>query len=328
MKTRRLGGLGPEVSAVGLGCMGMSEFYGPADDGQSIAVIHKALEMGINFFDTSDMYGVGRNEELLGRACFGRREGAVIATKFGVVRGEDGQARGLDSSPEYVKRACEASLRRLGVETIDLYYQHRVDPKTPIEDTVGAMADLVAEGKVLHLGLSEASAETLRRAHAVHPIAALQTEYSLWSRDPEDNLLATCRELGTAFVAYSPLGRGFLTGQVRSTDGLAENDFRRIAPRFQEGNLEKNLTLVDAMAGLAAKKECSPAQVALAWLLTRDDCIIPIPGTRRIDRLEENAKAAEIKLSEQEMANLDALAPRGFASGARYPEKMMGLLQS
>jgi len=300
--------------------MGMSDFYGPAEDTRSIAVIHRALELGITLLDTADVYGVGTNEELLGRALAGRREQVVLATKFGNVRGADGAFLGINGKPDYVRRACEASLRRLGVETIDLYYQHRVDTSTPIEETVGAMAELVREGKVRYLGLSEAAPATIRRAHTVHPITALQTEYSLWSREPEDELLALCAELGITFVAYSPLGRGFLTGEIRTLDSLAANDWRRNHPRFQGPNLERNLELVRAIEELAKERGVTAAQLALAWVLSRGDGIIPIPGTRRIARLEENARAADIVLSRAELERLDTIAPRGVAAGARYPE--------
>jgi aryl-alcohol dehydrogenase-like predicted oxidoreductase len=320
MRRRRLGKDGPEVSAIGLGCMGMSDFYGPSDDDLSVAVIHRALEIGIDFLDTADMYGVGANEELVGRALKGKRDRVVLATKFGNVRGADGAFLGVNGTPQYVKSACEASLRRLGVEVIDLYYQHRVDPDTPIEETVGAMADLVRQGKVRQLGLSEAAPVTIRRAHAVHPITALQTEYSLWSRDPEDELLALCAELGITFVAYSPLGRGFLTGAIKSVDGLAPDDFRRHHPRFQGENLRKNLQMVDAVEQMAREKGCSAAQLALAWVLARGEHIVPIPGTRRIERLEENATAVDLELTTDELEHLERIAPRGIAAGARYPE--------
>ncbi|HEY8550319.1 MAG TPA: aldo/keto reductase [Vicinamibacterales bacterium] len=326
MEKRRLGSDGPEVSAIGLGCMGMSDFYGPAEDARSISVIHRALDLGIDFFDTADMYGVGRNEELVGRALRDRRDRAVIATKFGAVRAPDGTFLGIDGSPEYVRKACEASLRRLGVDVIDLYYQHRVDPKTPIEETVGAMAELVREGKVRYLGLSEAAPATIRRAHAVHPIAALQTEYSLWSREAEDELLPLCAELGITYVAYSPLGRGFLTGAIRSIDDLAPDDWRRNNPRFQGENFQKNLQLVDAVRDLAREKGCTPAQLALAWVLARPERIVPIPGTRSIERLEENAGAVEVKLTQADLDRLDALAPAGVAAGTRYPEPQMQML--
>jgi aryl-alcohol dehydrogenase-like predicted oxidoreductase len=318
VKTRKLGDIGSEVSAIGLGCMGMSDFYGPAEDAKSISVIHRALELGIDFFDTADMYGVGANEELVGRALEGKHEDVILATKFGNVRAPDGRHLGVNGRPEYVRQACEASLRRLGMKTIDLYYQHRVDPETPIEETVGAMAELVREGKVRWLGLSEASEETIRRAHAVHPIAALQTEYSLWSRDPEDGLLALCDELGIAFVAYSPLGRGFLTGAIRSIDDLAPDDWRRHNPRFQGDNFQKNLALVDAMQEMAQEKHCTAAQLALAWLLARGERIIPIPGTRSTGRLEENAAAVDIELTDAELERLDDIAPQGVAAGTRY----------
>jgi aryl-alcohol dehydrogenase-like predicted oxidoreductase len=318
MKTRKLGERGPFVSAIGLGCMGMSEFYGPADDRDSIAVIHHALERGIDFLDTADMYGVGRNEELIGRAIEGRRERVRIATKFAVMRGADGSFLGVSGRPEYVRSACEASLRRLGIDTIDLYYQHRVDKSVPIEDTVGAMARLVDEGKVRWLGLSEASTATIRRAHAVHPISALQTEYSLWSRDPEREVLATCAELGIAFVAYSPLGRGFLGGAIRSTDALAPDDFRRRFPRMSEENLDKNLRLLAALDAIAGEKGCTTAQLALAWVLARGPHVIPIPGTRKVARLDENAAAADLVLAPADLERLDAIAPRGIAAGERY----------
>ena len=320
MERRKLGMVGPEVSAIGLGCMGMSDFYGPAEDARSVAVIHRAVELGIDFFDTADMYGVGANEELVGRALKGMRDRVVLATKFGNVRAPDGQYLGIDGRPEYVKRACEASLRRLGVDTIDLYYQHRVDPNTPIEETVGAMAELVREGKVRWLGLSEAAPETVRRAHAVHPIAALQTEYSLWTRDPEDGLLELCEEMGIAFVAYSPLGRGFLTGAIRSVDDLAPNDWRRQNPRFQGENFEKNLQLVDAVREMAQEKGCTPAQLALAWVLAQRRHIVPIPGTRSLERLAENVAAVGIELTHEELDRLDRIAPVGVTAGSRYPE--------
>ncbi len=320
MKTKRLGSNAPEISAIGLGLMGMSEFYGPAEDARSIAVIHRALEIGITFLDTADVYGVGANEALVGRALEGRRDRAVLATKFGNVRGNDGSWLGVSGKPDYVKRAAEASLRRLRIETIDLYYQHRVDPNTPIEDTVGAMADLVKEGKVRYLGLSEAGPATLRRAHAVHPIAALQTEYSLWSRDPEDELLALTRELGITFVAYSPLGRGFLTGAIKSPDDLAEDDWRRNNPRFQGENFQKNLDLVRAIEELAREKRVTPAQLALAWLIAQGDHIVPIPGTRSIQRLEENAAALDVDLTRQDLEQLERIAPKDVAAGSRYPE--------
>jgi aryl-alcohol dehydrogenase-like predicted oxidoreductase len=323
MQTRRLGTNGPEVSAIGLGCMGMSDFYGPAEDARSIEVIHRALDLGINFFDTADMYGVGRNEQLVGRALRDRRDKAVIATKFGNVRVEDGSYLGIDGSPAYVRKACEASLRRLGVDVIDLYYQHRVDPKTPIEDTVGAMAELVREGKVRYLGLSEAAPDTIRRAHKVHPVTALQTEYSLWSRDAEEDLLPLCAELGITYVAYSPLGRGFLTGAIRSIDDLAPDDWRRNNPRFQGENFQKNLQLVDAVQEMARARGCTPAQLALAWVLARPEGIIPIPGTRRIERLEENIGALDVTLTREELDRLDAIAPVGVAAGTRYPEAAM-----
>lgn len=329
--TRRLGQDGPEISTIGLGCMGMSDFYGdPAERGAradaAIDVIHRALDLGVNLLDTADMYGCGDNEQLVGRALAGaRRDQAVLATKFAVVRGEDGSFQGISGKPDYVKQACEASLKRLGVETIDLYYQHRVDPDTPIEETVGAMAELVREGKVRALGLSEASPATIRRAHAVHPIAALQTEYSLWSREPEGELQATCRELGITFVAYSPLGRGFLTGRFRSLDDLAPDDWRRHNPRFQGENFAANLKRVEAVEALAAEKGVTAAQVALAWVV-RGDGVVAIPGTTRRERLEENAGARAVELTAADLARLNEAIPPGSAAGTRYPEASMRAL--
>jgi aryl-alcohol dehydrogenase-like predicted oxidoreductase len=298
--------------------MGMSEFYGPGDEGDSVAVIHRALELGINFLDTADMYGPYKNEELVGRAIRGKREAYVIATKFGIVRGEDPRSRSINGRPEYVKSACDASLKRLGIDTIDLYYQHRVDPNTQIEDTVGAMSELVKAGKVRYLGLSEAAPDTIRRAHAIHPISALQTEYSLWSRDPEDAILATVRELGIGFVPYSPLGRGFLTGQIRSYEDFAPDDFRRTSPRFQGENFAKNLELVDRIRTIAGEKSCTASQLALAWVLAQGDDIVPIPGTKHRRYLEENARAAEIRLNPADLKRIDEIAPKGAAAGLRY----------
>ncbi len=325
MQKRKLGRSGLVVSAQGLGCMGMSEFYGAGDEAESIATIHRALEVGIDFLDTSDVYGPYKNEELLARALKGRRDRVVLATKFGIVRDpKNPMARGINGKPEYVRACCDASLRRLGTDHIDLYYQHRVDPATPIEETVGAMAELVKQGKVRFLGLSEAGVETLRRASAVHPISALQTEYSLWSRDPEDGILAACRALGIGFVAYSPLGRGFLTGQLKRFEDLAADDYRRFSPRFQGENFEKNLELVKRVEAIAREKKCTPGQLALAWVLAQGDDVVPIPGTKRRAYLEENAAASEIALSAADLKRLDELAPRGVAAGERYPAAMMG----
>ena len=324
MQTRRLGRSALEVSALGLGCMGMSEFYGPRDEAESLATLARALELGVTFLDTADAYGPHTNEELVGRAIRGRRERVVLATKFGIVRTPgDPAARGLCGRPDYVRRSCEASLRRLGVDAIDLYYLHRVDPQVPIEDTVGAMAELVREGRVRHLGLSEAGPKTLARAVAVHPIAALQSEYSLWSRDPEDGVLAACREHGIGFVAYSPLGRGFLSGEIRRFEDLAPDDYRRFTPRLQGENFAKNLALVDQVRELAREKGCTPSQLALAWVLAQGDDVVAIPGTKRRARLEENAAALDVLLSAADLARLDAIAPRGAAAGARYPEAFL-----
>jgi aryl-alcohol dehydrogenase-like predicted oxidoreductase len=321
MNKRKLGEQGLEVSELGLGCMGMSEFYGPRDQFESEATIDRAIDLGVTFFDTSDIYGPFTNEELVGRALLPHRAKVQIATKFGIVRKkEDPTFRAVDSSPAYVRSACEASLQRLGVETIDLYYQHRVDPKVPIEETVGAMARLVEEGKIRYLGLSEAGPETIRRAHATHPITALQTEYSLWSREVEEEILPTVRELGIGFVAYSPLGRGFLTGQIKRFEDLAPDDWRRSSPRFQGENFGRNLSLVRKVEEMAAKKSVTASQLALAWVLAQGEDIVPIPGTKRTKYLEENVGAAEVTLSKDDLAELDALAPRGVAAGARYDE--------
>jgi len=325
MERRQLGRVGPAVSAIGLGCMGMSEFYGPGDEAESIATIQRALDLGVNLLDTADMYGPYTNEELVGRAIRGRRDAAIVATKFGIVRGDDPKSpvRTINGRPDYVRAACEGSLRRLGVETIDLYYQHRVDPATPIEDTVGAMADLVRAGKVRWLGLSEAGPETLRRAQAVHPISAVQSEYSLWSRDPEDAVLPACRTLGIGFVAYSPLGRGFLTGQIRRFEDLAPDDYRRLTPRFQGDNFAKNLDLVRRVEEIAAEKGCRPSQLALAWVLAQGADIVPIPGTKRRTYLEENVRALQVRLDPSDLARIDEVMPPGAAAGPRYPEFMM-----
>jgi aryl-alcohol dehydrogenase-like predicted oxidoreductase len=321
MRQRQLGTQGLTVSELGLGCMGMSEFYGKRNDAESTATIHEALDHGVTLLDTSDMYGPFHNEELVGRAIRDRRDQVVLATKFGIMRAAENPAqRGVNGRPEYVKQACEASLKRLGIETIDLYYQHRVDPTVPIEETIGAMKQLVEEGKVRFLGLSEAAPATIRRAHAVHPISALQTEYSLWTRDPEDEILPLLRSLGIGFVAYSPLGRGFLTGKIQRIDDLEENDFRRNTPRFQGENFQKNLELADHIREMAEKKKCTSAQLALAWLLARGEDIVPIPGTKSRARLEENLGASNVELTEDDLRTIDAISPQGVAAGARYPE--------
>jgi aryl-alcohol dehydrogenase-like predicted oxidoreductase len=325
MQKRKLGRHGLAVSAQGLGCMGMSEFYGAGDEAESIATIQRALELGIDFLDTADMYSPYKNEELIGRALRGRRDRIVLATKFGILRdSKNPTVRGISGKPEYVRESCEGSLRRLGTDHIDLYYQHRVDPATPIEETVGAMAELVKQGKVKYLGLSEAGVETLRRASAVHPISALQTEYSLWSRDPEDGILAACRALGIGFVAYSPLGRGFLAGQIKRFEDLAADDYRRHSPRFQGENFAKNLELVKRVESLAREKGCTASQLALAWVLAQGDDVVPIPGTKRRKYLEENVASGEIALSAADRKRLDEVAPRGAAAGERYPAAMMG----
>ena len=327
MEKRKLGTQGLEVSAEGLGCMGMSEFYGTADEGEAVATIHRALELGVTLLDTADMYGVGANERLVGKAIAGRRDEVVVATKFGNERRPDGSWVGRNGRPEYVRSACDASLERLGVETIDLYYQHRVDPDTPIEDTVGAMAELVTAGKVRHLGLSEAAPATVRRASKVHPIAALQTEFSLWSREVETEVLPTVRELGIGFVAYSPLGRGFLTGQFKTIDDLPADDYRRNAPRFQGENFRKNLDLVKKIEDLARAKGCTPSQLALAWVLAQGDDIVPIPGTKRTKYLDENLGALQVRLTADELRQIDAILPAGAAAGERYTAQALQTIE-
>jgi len=324
LKTRRLGNQGLTTSSLGLGCMGMSEFYGDRDDSESVATIHRALELGVTLLDTADIYGPHTNEELVGRAIKGKRDRVILATKFGIVRDpKNPAARAVNGRPEYVRASCDGSLKRLGVDVIDLYYQHRVDPDVPIEETVGAMAELVRSGKVRFLGLSEAAPETLRRAHGVHPISALQMEYSLWSRDAEDGALLMCRNLGIGFVAYSPLGRGFLTGRFKTVNDLPADDYRRSSPRFQGRNFEKNLELVRHIKELARQRGCTPSQLALAWVLARGQDIVPIPGTKHRRYLEENIAAADISLTSAELARINAVAPRGVAVGNRYPEAMM-----
>ncbi len=327
MEKRLLGRNGPEISALGLGCMGMSEFYGARDDAESIATIHRSIELGITFLDTADIYGHGDNEILVGIAIRGMRDKVFLATKFGIVRSKtDPNVRGVNGSAAYIRSACDASLKRLGVDVIDLYYQHRVDPNVPIEETVGAMAKLIRAGKVRHLGLSEASAQTIRRAHKVHPIAALQTEYSLWTRDPEDEVLPTTRELGIAFVAYSPLGRGFLTGQIKRFGDFDADDYRRNSPRFQGENFQKNLDLVARVEAIAREKKCTASHLALTWLLAQGRDIIPIPGTKRRKYLEENAGAMQVKLTPEDLRRIDEVAPHGAAAGGRYPEAMMAMV--
>ena len=329
MKTLPLGSQGLRTSQIGLGCMGMSEFYGSYDDAESVKVIHRAIDLGVTFLDTADVYGPHKNEVLVGKAIKGKRDRITLATKFGIVRDlNDPSKRGVNGKPDYVRASCDASLKRLGVDIIDLYYLHRKDPNTPIEETVGAMAELVKAGKIKTIGLSEVSPVTLRKAHAVHPITALQTEYSLWSREPEDELFDVCKELNIAFVAYSPLGRGFLTGQLKKYEDFEANDWRRFSPRFQGENFQKNLELVKKLEDMASKKKCTPSQLALAWVLAHGDFIFPIPGTKRLKYLEENVESLHVTLSSEELGELDTIAPKGIASGSRYPETMMKLVSA